>query len=155
MEIIEVILKFIINAGGILTIFGITFVLEKKTIKIKPWTMIRKWLVGDLDEKVDKNGEDLAIFKKNVIGEIRKVDTKLDELTIERYMTDITDFASDVVNEIPKDEAQRRLILEKIDKYENHFHKNGYVAIKGNLIKELCAKENCGNPTKKRKNKRE
>ena len=165
IEILNAIGKFLISIIGILSLFGISLVLEKKTIKLKPWTTIRKWLVGDLDTQVlaiqdeqQRVKDELKIeqqkVKEELATQINTLNTKLDDLTIERYMTDITDFASEVTNQVPKDEAQRRLILEKIDKYENHFHKNGYISIKGQLIKELCAEENCGNNVKKRSGRR-
>lgn len=166
IEFLQSILTVVSIIVSLLAIFGITLVLEKRTIKLKPWTAIRKWLVGDLDTKVieldtkiitikdeqQRVKDELKIEQQKVKDDLRtdikSMDSKLDELTIERYMTDITDFASEINNDVPKDEAQRRLIIEKIDKYENYYHKNGYVAIKGQLIKERCAEDNCGNEHK-------
>lgn len=162
MEILNDIIKTLIAIGSVLALFGVSILVEKKAVTLKPWTAIRKWFVGDLDvqvlaiqEEQQNVKNELKVEQQNVkealVIQINTLNTKLDELTIERYMTDITDFASEISNEVPKDEAQRRLILDKIDKYENYYHKNGYVAIKGQLIKERCAKENCGNEVKKRK----
>lgn len=165
MEILNDIIKTLITIGSVLGLFGISVLVEKKAVTLKPWTAIRKWFVGDLDVQIlaiqveqQNVKKELKIEQHNVKQEltvqINNLNSKLDELTIERYMTDITDFASEISNNVPKDEAQRRLILEKIDKYENYYHKNGYVAIKGQLIKERCAEDNCGNKVKKSKNRK-
>ena len=128
MEILNDIIKTLIAIGSILALFGISVLVEKKAVVLKPWTAIRKWFVGDLDAQVaavqieqQNVKHELKIEQQNVKEaltiQINNLNSKLDELTIERYMTDITDFASEISNKVPKDEAQRRLILEKIDKY--------------------------------------
>lgn len=154
MEILNDIIKTLITIGSVLALFGISVLVEKKSVTLKPWTLLRKWFVGDLDVQIITIQIEQQKIKEDLLIEINTLNNKLDDLTIERYMTDITDFASEISNDVPKDEAQRRLILDKIDKYENHYHKNGYVAIKGQLIKERCAEENCGNPVKKSKNRK-
>ena len=42
---------------AILGFFGVSFVIEKTPIKINPLSIIKKFLVGDLSEKIDTIGK--------------------------------------------------------------------------------------------------
>ena len=52
---------------AILGTFGVSFVIEKSPIKINPLSMIKKFLVGDLEEKFEKSEKARVTARSNEI----------------------------------------------------------------------------------------
>lgn len=52
---------------AILGTFGVSFVIEKSPIKINPLSMIKKFLIGDLEEKFEKSEKARVTARSNEI----------------------------------------------------------------------------------------
>lgn len=92
---------------AILGTFGISIVIEKSPIKINPLSMIRKFLVGDLSNKVD-----------NMDKKVENIDNKVDENEKDRIRETILSYKKSIDNEIPLSEHEYEYILRIYDKYK-------------------------------------
>lgn len=103
--------------------FGISFVVEKTPIKINPLSIIKKFLVGDIIEKV------------NTIGE------RVDENEKDRIRETILSYKKSMDNGIPLSEHEYEYILKIYDKYDKVLHGNSFVEDVVNQIKFLYKKQ--------------
>ena len=87
--------------------FGISFAVEKSPIKINPLSMIRKFLVGDISDKVDK------IDKK-----IETVEKKVDNNELDRIREAILTYKKSMDIGVPLTDHEYEYILKIYDKYE-------------------------------------
>ena len=87
--------------------FGISFVVEKSPIKINPLSMIKKFLIGDLTEKME------AIDKK-----VDKIDSKVDENEKDRLRETILQYKKGIDNGICLSDHEYEYILKIYDKYK-------------------------------------
>lgn len=87
--------------------FGISFVVEKSPIKINPLSMIKKFLIGDLTDKME------AIDKK-----VDKIDSKVDENEKDRLRETILQYKKGIDNGIPLSDHEYEYLLKIYDKYK-------------------------------------
>lgn len=108
---------------AILGFFGISFVVEKTPIKINPLSIIKKFLVGDLSEKIDTIGK------------------RVDENEKDRIRETILSYKKSMDNGIPLSEHEYEYILKIYDKYDKILHGNSFVQDVVNEIKILYKKQ--------------
>lgn len=89
--------------------FGVSFVVEKTPIKINPLSIIKKFLVGDIIEKVDKIGK------------------RVDDNEMDRIRETILSYKKSMDNGIPLSEHEYEYILKIYDKYDKILHGNSFV----------------------------
>lgn len=110
--------------------FGISFVVEKSPIKINPLSMIKKFLVGDLTEKMNE------VDKK-----VNKIDKKVDKNEADRIRETILQYKKSLDNGIPMSEHEYEYVLKIFDKYRNELNGNSFVCEVVEKIKELHNKQ--------------
>lgn len=108
---------------AILGFFGVSFVIEKTPIKINPLSIIKKFLVGDLSEKIDTIGK------------------RVDENEKDRIRETILSYKKSMDNGIPLSEHEYEYILKIYDKYDKILHGNSFVQDVVNEIKILYKKQ--------------
>lgn len=108
---------------AILGFFGVSFVVEKTPIKINPLSIIKKFLVGDLSEKIDTIGK------------------RVDENEKDRIRETILSYKKSMDNGIPLSEHEYEYILKIYDKYDKILHGNSFVQDVVNEIKILYKKQ--------------
>ena len=108
---------------AILGFFGISFVVEKTPIKINPLSIIKKFLVGDLSEKIDTIGK------------------RVDENEADRIRETILSYKKSMDNGIPLSEHEYEYILKIYDKYKNVLKQNSFVEYVVDEIKILYKKQ--------------
>ena len=108
---------------AILGFFGISFVVEKTPIKINPLSIIKKFLVGDLSEKIDTIGK------------------RVDENEADRIRETILSYKKSMDNGIPLSEHEYEYILKIYDKYKNVLKQNSFVEYVVSEIKILYKKQ--------------
>ena len=108
---------------AILGFFGVSFVVEKTPIKINPLSVIKKFLVGDILEKVDTIGK------------------RVDENEKDRIRETILSYKKSMDNGIPLSEHEYEYILKIYDKYDKVLHGNSFVEDVVNQIKFLYKKQ--------------
>ena len=108
---------------AILGFFGISFVVEKTPIKINPLSIIKKFLVGDLSEKIDTIGK------------------RVDENEADRIRETILSYKKTMDNGIPLSEHEYEYILKIYDKYKNVLKQNSFVEYVVEEIKILYKKQ--------------
>ena len=108
---------------AILGFFGISFVVEKTPIKINPLSIIKKFLVGDLSEKIDTIGK------------------RVDENEEDRIRETILSYKKSMDNGIPLSEHEYEYILKIYDKYKNVLKQNSFVEYVVDEIKILYKKQ--------------
>jgi hypothetical protein len=108
---------------AILGFFGISFVVEKTPIKINPLSIIKKFLVGDLSEKIDTIGK------------------RVDENEADRIRETILSYKKSMDNGIPLSEHEYEYILKIYDKYKNVLKQNSFVEYVVEEIKILYKKQ--------------
>lgn len=108
---------------AILGFFGISFVVEKTPIKINPLSIIKKFLVGDLSEKIDTIGK------------------RVDENEADRIRETILSYKKSMDNGIPLSEHEYEYILKIYDKYKNVLKQNSFVEYVVGEIKILYKKQ--------------
>lgn len=94
--------------AAILGTFGISFVVEKSPIKINPLSMIKKFLVGDISDKIS-----------DMDKKVDRIDTKVDENEKDRLRETILQYKKSLDNGIPLSEHEYEYILKIYDKYKN------------------------------------
>jgi hypothetical protein len=105
--------------------FGITFVVEKSPIKINPLSMIKKFLVGDISEKID-----------NMDKKIEKVDKKVDNNELDRIRETILTYKKSMDMGVPITEHEYEYVLKIFDKYDK-MGGNSFVADVVEEIKKM------------------
>ena len=105
---------------AILGFFGVSFVIEKTPIKINPLSIIKKFLVGDLSDKIDTIGK------------------RVDENEKDRIRETILSYKKSMDNGIPLSEHEYEYILKIYDKI---LHGNSFVQDVVNEIKILYKKQ--------------
>lgn len=108
---------------AILGFFGVSFVIEKTPIKINPLSIIKKFLVGDLSEKIDTIGK------------------RVDENEKDRIRETILSYKKSMDNGIALSEHEYEYILKIYDKYDKILHGNSFVQDVVNEIKILYKKQ--------------
>lgn len=108
---------------AILGFFGVSFVIEKTPIKINPLSIIKKFLVGDLSDKIDTIGK------------------RVDENEKDRIRETILSYKKSMDNGIPLSEHEYEYILKIYDKYDKILHGNSFVQDVVNEIKILYKKQ--------------
>ena len=108
---------------AILGFFGVSFVVEKTPIKINPLSIIKKFLVGDLSEKIDTIGK------------------RVDENEKDRIRETILSYKKSMDNGISLSEHEYEYILKIYDKYDKILHGNSFVQDVVNEIKILYKKQ--------------
>lgn len=108
---------------AILGFFGVSFVVEKTPIKINPLSIIKKFLVGDLSEKIDTIGK------------------RVDENEKDRIRETILSYKKSMDNGILLSEHEYEYILKIYDKYDKILHGNSFVQDVVNEIKILYKKQ--------------
>ena len=108
---------------AILGFFGVSFVVEKTPIKINPLSIIKKFLVGDLSEKIDTIGK------------------RVDENEADRIRETILSYKKSMDNGIPLSEHEYEYILKIYDKYKNVLKQNSFVEYVVGEIKTLYKKQ--------------
>lgn len=108
---------------AILGFFGVSFVVEKTPIKINPLSIIKKFLVGDLSEKIDTIGK------------------RVDENEADRIRETILSYKKSMDNGIPLSEHEYEYILKIYDKYKNVLKQNSFVEYVVGEIKILYKKQ--------------
>lgn len=117
---IESILGTVVAISGFL---GVSFVIEKTPIKINPLSIIKKFLVGDLSEKIDTIGK------------------RVDENEADRIRETILSYKKSMDNGIPLSEHEYEYILKIYDKYKNVLKQNSFVEYVVDEIKILYKKQ--------------
>ena len=108
---------------AILGFFGVSFVVEKTPIKINPLIIIKKFLIGDLSEKIDTIGK------------------RVDENEADRIRETILSYKKSMDNGIPLSEHEYEYILKIYDKYKNVLKQNSFVEYVVGEIKILYKKQ--------------
>ena len=108
---------------AILGFFGVSFVVEKTPIKINPLSIIKKFLVGDLSEKIDTIGK------------------RVDENEADRIRETILSYKKSMDNGILLSEHEYEYILKIFDKYKNVLKQNSFVEYVVGEIKILYKKQ--------------
>lgn len=108
---------------AILGFFGVSFVVEKTPIKINPLSIIKKFLIGDLSEKIDTIGK------------------RVDENEADRIRETILSYKKSMDNDIPLSEHEYEYILKIYDKYKNVLKQNSFVEYVVDEIKILYKKQ--------------
>lgn len=119
----DVILDTIGTIVGLLSILGISFVVEKSTIKINPLSILKKFLVGDLSEKIDKMEESALVARSQTI----------------RY--ELANFEKLAENGLELTENDIALVRDLYEEYHDILKQNHYGTIIYNNIEELYAKQ--------------
>lgn len=119
----EVILNIVSTIVGFLGVFGITFVIEKSTIKINPLSILKKFLVGDLSEKIDN------IEKTSLMARSQTI----------RY--ELANFEKLAENGLDLTENDMALVRDLYEEYHDILKQNHYGTIIYNNIEELYAKQ--------------
>lgn len=127
MENLKNILEIIL---AICSVFGISFVIEKSPIKVNPLTMIKKFLVGDITDKIDD------INKK-----IAKVDSKVDENEADRLRETILNYRKGLEMGMKMSEHEYEYLIKIYGKYHDELKQNSFVTEVFTEIKELYKKQ--------------
>lgn len=112
-------------------VFGISFVVEKSPIKINPLSMIKKFLVGDVNEAL-----------QDVTKKMDHINYKVDENEKDRIREKILEYKKSLDNGIPMTEHEYEYVLKIFDKYRNELKGNSFVCELVNQIKEMYKKQN-------------
>ena len=115
--------SFVGTILGILGLFGVSFVIEKTPIKINPLSMLRKFLMGDLLERLDKN-------------EKARVKARASDIKFELF-----NYEKMVSNGIPLNENDIAFVREIYDEYHNDLKQNHLGTIVYDKIEEAYKKQ--------------
>jgi hypothetical protein len=88
--------------------FGISFAIEKSPIKINPLTIIKKFLVGDIIEQMEKVDE-----------KVGKIDKKVDENRKKDLRYKILMYKKSVDSGIPLSDREEQNAAEMHDEYKS------------------------------------
>lgn len=91
---------------ALLGTLGISFVIEKSPIKINPLSIIKKFLIGDVEEKVE-----------NINKKVDNINNKVDENEKDRIRETILQYKKSLDNGIFMSEHEYEYILKIFDKY--------------------------------------
>lgn len=115
--------QFLVQLWLFQVFFGVSFVVEKTPIKINPLSIIKKFLIGDLSEKIDTIGK------------------RVDENEADRIRETILSYKKSMDNGIPLSEHEYEYILKIYDKYKNVLKQNSFVEYVVEEIKILYKKQ--------------
>jgi hypothetical protein len=118
--------------------FGISFAVEKSPIKINPLSMIKKFLIGDLDEKVD-----------NVNKKVENIGIKVDENEKDRIRYTILEYKKSLDNGIRMSDNEMEHVSKLFDKYRNELNGNSFVCQVYKEIVKMYSEQQKKNLTKK------
>lgn len=119
---VENILSTIIALLGTL---GVSFVVEKSPIKINPLSLIKKFLVGDLCEKID-----------NMDKKVVKIDEKVDKNENDRIKETVLTYRKLMKMGLPLSDYEYQYLCKVFDKYQSQGG-NSFVADVMEEIKEM------------------
>ena len=101
---------------GIISVFGVSIVVEKLPIKISPWTSMKNFFLKDITEKVND------IDKK-----IETVNTKTDLNEADRIRHTILLYKKNLDSGFGMSENEFEYVSKLYDKYKNELHGNSFV----------------------------
>lgn len=103
--------------------FGVSFVVEKTPIKINPLSSMKKFLIGDLSEKVD-----------NINKKVDNINEKVDNNERDRIRHTILEYKKSLDNGIKMSDNEMEYVSKIHDKYKNELHGNSF---EGEVYKEI------------------
>ena len=116
---------------GILSLLGISIVVEKLPIKISPWTMMKNFFTKDIVNKVSE------IDKK-----IETVEQKTDANEADRIRHTILLYKKNLDSGFGMSESEFEYVSKIYDKYKNELHGNSFITRTFDEITRMYLEQN-------------